>query len=108
MRDVGTTFNVSLQPGTLLLAVAEGAVALDPQGANLCVDAGKAVTITGTNAVIGKVPSRNVGSWTEGRPVYADGKLDRVASDLTRSLGVLVVVSLELAHARFTGVLPFR
>ncbi|RXD02574.1 hypothetical protein EQZ23_18320 [Sphingomonas sp. UV9] len=107
-RDVGTEFNISMQSTATRLTVAEGAVALDPDGANLRIDAGDAVTIMGAQVVIGKVASRNVGSWREGRLVYANDRVDRVASDLTRSLGVSVVVSPRLADERFTGVLPLR
>jgi len=107
-QDIGTEFNVSIQTGTTRLTVAEGAVALDPKGANLRINAGHAVSITGAEVVMDEIASRNVGSWREGRLVYANDRLDRVTSDLSRSLGVSVVAAPELANTRFTGVLPIR
>ncbi|RYF20657.1 MAG: hypothetical protein EOO77_07595 [Oxalobacteraceae bacterium] len=104
-RDVGTEFNISVDKETVNLTVAEGAVAVDPAGANVRIDAGKAMSIVGADASIGKVNPGNVGSWRYGRLVYANQSLPQVVSDLSRSLGVPIQVSPDLRHRRFTGVL---
>ena len=105
LRDVGTAFNVSLEQGTIRLAVAEGAVALDPEQDNVRIDAGKAITITGSQAVISNVPLDDVGSWRTGRLTYANAELRQVASDLSRSFGKPLAISPDLANRRFTGAL---
>lgn len=104
-RDAGTEFNISVVEKAVNLTVAEGAVAVDPSGANVRIDAGKAISITGADALIGKVDPGNVGSWRYGRLAYTNQSLRQVASDLSRSLGVPVRVSADLHHRRFTGVL---
>ncbi|USU05592.1 FecR domain-containing protein [Sphingomonadaceae bacterium OTU29LAMAA1] len=107
-RDVGTEFNVSVHGRATRLAVAEGAVAFDPDGENLRIGAGDALVVSGRNVTLSKVASHSVGSWRHGRLVYVNDTLDIVAADLTQSLGVPVDIAPELAHARFTGVLPLK
>lgn len=105
LRDVGTAFNVSVDPGVIRLAVAEGAVAVDPEQTNVRVDAGRQMTIIGFEARITKVPSLDVGTWRSGRLVYDDADLRQVASDVSRSLGVPVVIAPDVGSRRFTGAL---
>lgn len=107
LLDVGTIFNVTQDPGGLSVAVAEGAVMLNPQGDAMRLGAGDAVYLAKGSNVIerGKVPTASVGGWRSGRLDYRDAPVTRVAADLSRAIGRPVSVDPGVAAQRFTGTI---
>lgn len=105
ITDVGTIFDVK-RAGTLTrVAVSEGAVLVDPDGAALRLDAGKAVEAEGDRLAESKIAIADVGAWREGRLAYDGVPLGEVAADLARQLGRQVRVAPALAGRRFQGTL---
>ncbi|RZL83303.1 MAG: DUF4974 domain-containing protein [Sphingomonas sp.] len=105
-EDVGTAFNVRLDSFGVTLAVSEGEVAYEPARANVTLVAGSSISIDRTrNRVhVSRVEASAVGAWRAGRLVYVDEPVERVAIDLSRSIGVPVSATSRAARRRFTGV----
>jgi transmembrane sensor len=104
-RDVGTAFDVSLLGDTVKLAVTEGAVAFDPQGANIPITAGRAILVRGTMAVTSDVPISSVGTWRSGRLTFRDAPLADVAHDLSLALGEPVTLGDGVGSQRLSGII---
>lgn len=115
VRDIGTRFTVSRSAGRLHVAVADGIVdvGFDGSGNNgspVRLRAGQTLEgdeRTGTMEV-GTIAPEAVGSWREGRLVYDNAPLTRVADDLSRYLGKPVEVSPAIASLRLSGILLIR
>ena len=90
--DLGTVFDVRLGQQTRV-AVAEGAVMVDPKGAALRLDAGQAVTVDGHRLLRADVPPDEVGGWREGRLAFDGAPLGMVAQDMSRFLPRPVTVA---------------
>lgn len=106
IRDVGTAFDVALDGGAAEVAVHEGTVLAGRQDRTMQLDAGHAARIAadGSTTEIARVEPANVGGWRSGRLSFRDAALDRVARDLSRSLGEPVTLDPTLSGRRFTGV----
>lgn len=104
-RDVGTAFDVRRNGDDILLSVAEGAVAFDPQDANIRISAGRSIAIHGTTVVLHEAPVAAVGGWRSGRLVFQDAPLADVAGELSQSLGEPVILAPGLGERRFSGIL---
>ncbi|WP_454883388.1 FecR family protein [Sphingomonas oryzagri] len=104
-RDVGTSFDVVRDAGGVKVAVREGAVMYDPDGAAVRIDGGQEIGIAEDGAKVVEIDSAAVGGWREGRLSYRDASLAAIASDLSRSLGIPVTVDPALGKQRFNGVL---
>jgi transmembrane sensor len=105
MIDLGTVFDVSLHGGTTRVAVAEGAVMVDPGGAAVRLDPGQAAVVDGDRIVRQRIDPADVGSWRDGRLAFDDVPLADVAADLSRHLGTSVRVVPAIAGRRFRGTL---
>ena len=108
IRDVGTRFDVSTSGGMVRVAVAEGRVAVRSPGAagEVEVDAGKALTLTGTGAgEMRPARTQSIGAWRKGPLVYDDVPLAMVAADIARFSGRPVTIDPALAARRFSGVI---
>ncbi len=75
--DLGTVFDVRMG-GQTRVAVAEGAVMVDPKGAALRLDAGQAVTVDGDRLTRSAVEPEEVGGWREGRLAFDGAPLGMV------------------------------
>jgi transmembrane sensor len=104
-QDVGTVFDVALNPGHTDLAVREGAVMVDPSTTRMLVKRGQAVRIASGSAVLARVDPAAVGGWRDGRLRYDDAPLGEVAEDLARAIGAPVHIDRALAERRFSGVI---
>lgn len=104
IEDVGTRFNLVSESGRFEVAVIEGSIVYDPDGARRPVGAGEALTVgaDGNAAVRRDDPARFAG-WQNGRLNYTSAPLAAVASDLSRSLGASVRVAPGLRATPFTG-----
>ena len=105
--DVGTVFNVVNQGGEVRVAVAEGAVLYNPKAEAVTLHAGDALVdgATGQRIVLERSDRKSIGGWQQGRLIYSDASLSRIAADLSRSLGVPIRVAPQLAARRFSGAL---
>lgn len=86
--DAGTVFDVRLAGQTLDLAVAEGAVIVNPKGQNLRVTAGgRAVRSEGGRYSLAQVDPNAVGEWSRGRISFENATLAEIAAELSRATG---------------------
>ncbi len=105
LTDIGTVFDVK-RAGTLIrVAVSEGAVLVDPDGAAVRLNPGEGLTSEGDRLIQAKVAIADVGGWRDGRLAYDGASLDEVASDLSRQLGHPVRIVPAVARRRFQGTL---
>ncbi len=103
--DLGTVFDVKALAGRTRVAVAEGAVMVDPDAAALRLGPGQAVLADGTTLRRENVAAADVGAWQDGRLAYDDAPLTEVAADLSRQIGRRVVVAPAIAMRPFRGTL---
>lgn len=106
IRDVGTAFDVTLDRGTAEVAVREGAVVAGTTDRTMHLGPGQAARIAadGSTVEMARVEPSSVGDWHRGSLSFRDAGLDRVARDLSRSLGEPVTLDPALSGRRFTGV----
>jgi transmembrane sensor len=106
--DVGTVFDISRDAGITRVAVAEGAVIVDPKGAALRLDPGQAVQVADGRLERREVLATDVGRWREDVLRFDDAPLSEVASALTRTLPVRVKAAGSVSAKRFRGTLNAR
>lgn len=87
--DIGTVFDVTHDAAGMRVAVAEGAVQFNPQGANLRISPGEMLRRKAGSATytLGTIDTAQVGEWREGRITFRSAPLDEVAAALTRATG---------------------
>jgi len=107
LRDVGTAFDVVRRDRSTQVAVSEGAVVYDPDGANVRVDAGRQLDAgdDGTRLVLRPVVAATVGSWRQDQLVYDGAPLSVVVADVARATGVTVTLATGLGEMPFRGML---
>jgi transmembrane sensor len=105
IHDVGTTFNIVHEGDRLVVEVIEGAVKYDPHRAAISLTAGQTLAIheRGGEPTVGRRDPHIIAGWRHGQLSYRAEPLDRVARDLTRSLGAPVSVDPGIATLPFTG-----
>lgn len=104
VRDVGTAFNMILDRGDFTVEVIEGAVVYNPEGAAIALDAGKALHASaGARPLVTNADPRAIAGWRRGQLNYVAAPLARVASDMSRTLGVPIAVDEEAARVPLTG-----
>jgi transmembrane sensor len=96
-------FDIKRVDAITRVAVAEGAVMLDPDTAAVRLAAGQAAVVNG--GVIARQAAGAVGAWRAGRLTFDDATLAEVASDLSRTLGRPVAVDPGLTRQRRTVTL---
>ncbi len=105
--DLGTVFDVRMG-GQTRVAVAEGAVMVDPEGAALRLDAGQAVAVDGDRLVRSMVQPEEVGGWREGRLAFDGVPLGLVVEDVSRFLARPVTVAPAIARRPFRGTIDLE
>lgn len=85
--DAGTVFDVRLAGDTLDVAVAEGAVIVDPQGEDIRLDPGERAVRAGGRFRLAEIDSEAVGEWRRGRISFEAASLAEIAAELTRATG---------------------
>jgi transmembrane sensor len=106
--DLGTVFDVKKATGNTRVAVSEGAVMVDPDGAALRLDPGQTVIARGSSLVRGLIDPADIGGWQQGRLSFDGASLDEVAADLSRQLGWPVRAAPAIARRTFRGTLDIR
>lgn len=107
MLDLGTRFDVVRTARGSEVAVAEGAVLYDPNGAAVRLGPGRMLRRSDGSQVVevSQVDPAAVGAWRTGRFVYRDAPLWRVAEDLGRAMGRHIAVDAGVANRAFTGAI---
>jgi transmembrane sensor len=106
LRDLGTVFNVVAEKERLEVAVSEGIVLYDPQGAAKKLTPGMALRKQGkAPAEVERISSEAVGGWRAGRLIYSAVHVAEIASDLSRNLGIKVAADEAVASRSFSGVI---
>jgi len=108
LTDLGTVFDVQRLGRRTRVAVAEGAVMVDPDGAALRLGPGQAVVADGARLDRQRVEAADVGGWRDGRLAYDDATLAEVAEDLSRHLSTRIAAAPTVAGRRFRGTLEVR
>lgn len=85
--DAGTVFDVRLAGETLDVAVAEGAVIVDPQGQAIRLDPGERAVRQGGRFRRAEIDAAAVGEWRKGRISFEAASLAEIAAELTRATG---------------------
>lgn len=105
LTDLGTVFDVGLRDAVTHVAVAEGAVMVDPDGAAVRLDPGQAARIDGARIVRSTVDPADVGDWRQGRLSFDGTPLAQVAADLSRHMGIPIATTPAVAARTFRGTL---
>ena len=108
LTDLGTTFDVTRLTDGTRVAVAEGRVRVDQDGATATLDPGDSVVATAQGLERRPVSPGDVAGWRSGRLSYTNETLAVVAQDLERALGRTVRVAPSLSDRRFSGSLTTR
>jgi transmembrane sensor len=104
VQDVGTSFNLIRERGSFSVEVIEGAVVYDPGGAAVPLSAGQTLLASGgARPLVGRADPGAIAGWRRGQLSYAGASMERVAGDVSRTLGVPVAVDPGLARQPFTG-----
>ena len=106
--DLGTVFDIRTDARRTRVAVAEGAVMVDPDGAALRLDPGQAVVAEGGSLRRRTVEPGDVGAWRDGRLAFDAATLEEVAADLSRQLGQPVRAAPAVARRTFRGTLDLQ
>lgn len=111
--DIGTAFDVRVAGRALAVAVSEGAVQFNPDGADIRLDAGRQLVREegSERLVVSDLPPERVGEWREGRVTFEQSSLSDVAVELSRVTGVHFVAAETSDAARVTGsilIAPIR
>lgn len=101
--DAGTVFDVRIKPDGLDLAVAEGAVIVNPEGLGLRVDAGQRAMGSGGRYRVSAVDPGEVGEWSRGRITFRDASTAEIAAELTRATGTAFAVASGDGEVRLSG-----
>ena len=110
VQDAGTVFNIIRAGDMTEVGVSEGLVIYNPDKQRVALEPGDALRANDGSAGIEKfaVATSAVGSWQRRQLSYNGATLDRVAADISRSLGEKVTISPSLNAARFTGTLNLK
>ena len=106
VQDVGTVFNVARTGAVIDVGVAEGAVVYNPGAEAVTLTAGQTLQVAPATGhlVRGTTAPDTIGAWRRGRLVYYGTRIDRVAADVSRYLGVPVTADAAVAQRTFDGV----
>lgn len=103
--DAGTIFDVRMNAGSLDLAVAEGAVIVNPEAQGLRVDAGKRAVLARGAYTVSAIAPAEVGEWSRGRITFREASPAEVAAELSRATGIAFAVDDASAPMRLSGSL---
>lgn len=109
MIDLGTRFDVLRNGRGSEVAVAEGAVLYDPEGAAVRLGPGRMLRKAEHSQIVevSQTDPSTVGAWRSGQLVYREAPLWRVADDLSRAMGARIAVDPAVANRPFTGAITF-
>lgn len=103
--DAGTIFDVRMNADGLDLAVAEGAVIVNPAAQGLRIDAGKRAVLARGAYTVSAVDPAEVGEWSRGRITFREASPAEVAAELSRATGIAFAADNAAAPMRLSGSL---
>ena len=104
VQDVGTVFNLINDHGDFSVEVIDGAVLYNPGREAVSLRAGQTLTRpVGSRVAVAWADPQAMAGWRRGQLSYVGLSMRRVASDVSRTLGVPVVVSRSASSLQFTG-----
>ena len=105
--DLGTRFDVLRSARGSEIAVVEGAVLYDPEGAAVRLGPGRVLRKSDRSNLVevSDIDPAIVGTWRSGRLIYRGARLGRVADDIARLTGEPISIAPDLAERAFTGVI---
>lgn len=104
VQDVGTVFNLISDHGDFSVEVIDGGVIYNPAREAVSLTAGQTLTRpAGGEAVVARADPQAMAGWRRGQLSYAGAPLRRVASDVSRTIGVPVSVTGSATALPFTG-----
>jgi transmembrane sensor len=110
VTDLGTQFNINARSGKVAVTVVDGTAELESAGQKVSLRAGQT-----SYALKGAAPAQpadvNVAialSWTEGRLVFRDEPLEKVAEEMTRRYGVPFTVDDDLRDFKLSAAMSAR
>jgi transmembrane sensor len=102
-------FNILRNNGTITIFVAEGRVAVSPQGAHeggIALAAGdQLVHAEAGGSKVSRADASEALAWRQGYLIYRDAPLSTVVSDLNRYFPIPITLDGAAASQRFSGVL---
>lgn len=107
VQDAGTVFNIIRSGEMTEVGVAEGLVIYNPEMEKVSLAPGRGLRVVGRGRAPEPfaIPANAVGGWKRNQLTYNDASMSRVASDLSRSLGVKINVANGTKSTRFTGTI---
>ncbi|MBL0925758.1 MAG: FecR domain-containing protein [Sphingomonadaceae bacterium] len=107
VKDAGTVFNIVRHGKSTEVGVSEGLVIYNPEKERVALKPGQALRADDRQMGIETfaVPTSAVGGWRRNQLTYDAASMDRVAADLSRSLGRNIAASAEVRDMRFTGTI---
>ncbi len=105
VQDVGTMFNIVRGKDGIETSVGSGAVLYNPDREAVQIVAGHRLQTSTGNMALSTIAPSEVATWRSNRLIFKDASLDRVATDLSRNLGMPVRISPDIAMRRFSGVI---
>lgn len=108
VRDVGTTFNVVREPMRFTVTVSEGEIVFNPEREEVHVTAGQQIEEAGDQLLVTRVETAQIGTWRQGRLIYRGAKLERVADDLSRGLGLPIAADASVSGRPFSGIIQME
>jgi transmembrane sensor len=105
VEDLGTRFTVRRDGAGTQVAVAEGAVAYRAGADRVVLRPGDRLSVRSGERVLGRIAVEAVGAWATTSLAYQNADLSKVAADLSRELGVPVMVASEVRGQRVTATI---
>jgi transmembrane sensor len=105
VRDVGTVFNLVRTSQSFTATVSEGEIVFNPDRESVSVPAGRELRDEGDRLVLTDAAPGQADGWRRGRLIFRGASLQRIADDLSRSLGLTVAVDKSAADRRFSGII---
>lgn len=107
VQDAGTIFNIIRDGEATEVGVAEGLVIYNPEAEKVSLSPGRGLRVAGrgTEPETFAIPATAVGGWKRNQLTYNNASMGRIASDLSRSLGVKFTVEPRAKSMRFTGTI---
>lgn len=103
--DAGTVFDVRMNADGLDIAVAEGAVIVNPAVQGLRIDAGKRAVLARGAYTVSAVAPAEVGEWSRGRITFREASPAEVAAELSRATGIAFAADDAASVMRLSGSL---
>jgi len=110
IADVGTVFDVVQEHATTRVAVGQGVILWNPTREAVRLEAGHGLRAdtAGSTIQLAAVDAASVGGWTQNQLSYEGAPVATVAADVSRSLGVAIAVSPDVAARPVHGVVGLQ